>query len=77
MLSESGVDITVYKAHSCRSASTSKVNNIGITIKEILDRGCWSNDHTFQKFYAKYVIIGNAVDFNYVSPLLANVQGII
>ena len=66
MLSESGVDITVYKAHSCRSASTSKANNIGITMKEILDRGCWSNDHTSKKFYGKDVIIGNAVDFNYV-----------
>ena len=35
-------DSSLYKAHSCRSPSTSKAKVLGISLKDILKRGQWS-----------------------------------
>lgn len=48
-----GIDTSVFKAHSTRAASTSKASNSGVSLKEIVKRGYWSNESTFQKFYNK------------------------
>ena len=48
-----GVDISKFKSHSTRSASTSKAATRGASLKDILDRGHWSNASTWQKFYNK------------------------
>jgi len=53
-----GIDITVFTTHSTRSASTSKANNIGLSIKDIQKAAGWSNESTFRKFY-KLPIIKN------------------
>ena len=46
----------VYKLHSCRSASTSKARDNGVSITDILKRGCWKNQNTFTKCYSKDII---------------------
>ena len=46
-----GVDVTVFTAHSTRSASTSKANNMGLSMKDIPKAAGWSNDNTFRKYY--------------------------
>ena len=55
ILKETGVDVDVFKGHSTRSASTSKACLSGISVDDILSRGSWSNESTWQKFYHKQV----------------------
>ena len=50
-LGMAGIDITVFTAHSIRKASTSKANNMGLSLKDIAKAAGWSNETTFQKFY--------------------------
>ena len=55
MLSLAGIDTQLFKAHSLRSASTSKVAGLGLQLKDILDNGNWSNESTWQKYYHKRI----------------------
>ena len=50
-LGEAGVDLKVFTAHSTRSASTSKANNMGHRLKDISNAAGWKGSSTFQKFY--------------------------
>ena len=52
LMTEAGVDTSVYKAHSCQAASASEAKSI-IPIEDILRKGNWSNANTFLKFYYK------------------------
>ncbi|XP_064631964.1 uncharacterized protein LOC135490622 [Lineus longissimus] len=54
-LRDSGVDITSFSPHSCRSASTSKMKAIGVPIDDVLHCGGWANAKTFAKFYDRPV----------------------
>ena len=56
-----GIDITVFITHSVRSATTSKVNNIGLSIKDIQKAAGWKGRSTFRKHY-KLPIITNFWD---------------
>ena len=46
-----GIDITVFTRHSVRSASTSKANNIGLSIKDIQKAAGWKGSSTFREHY--------------------------
>ena len=70
-LSNAGIDVAIFQAHSCRAASTSKARQQGIKISEIVKRGCWSKKNTFIKFYNKDIIKSNSNDFDYLSVLLS------
>eukprot|EP00111_Clytia_hemisphaerica_P017611 TCONS_00052109-protein len=61
ILKLSGVDVSKFKGHSTRAATTSKALSLGISTKEILERGNWTRVSTFQKFYSK-PIEGRAKD---------------
>lgn len=56
LLARAGIDTSVFKAHSTRSASSSKANLGGAPITEILKRGSWSSESTWQKFYNKNIV---------------------
>jgi len=56
VLKKAGIDTSLYKAHSCRSASTSKAKVLGLSLKDILKRGQWSGKSTWQKYYNKEII---------------------
>ena len=56
VLDNSGVDINIFKAHSSRSAATSKAKCEGCSLKDILKRGQWSGKTTWQKHYHKSVV---------------------
>ena len=56
VLKEAGVNTDTFKAHSVRSASSSKASFSGLSVKDILSRGNWSNKSTWQKFYHKQII---------------------
>ena len=55
VLKSTGVDTSKFKSHSTRAASTSKAACRGATLQDILDRGCWSQSSTWQKFYNKNI----------------------
>ena len=46
-----GIDIETYKAHSTRSASTSRAVQAGVTTESILKVADWTNVQTFRSFY--------------------------
>ena len=50
------IDTSLYKAHSCRSGSTSKAKVLGISFKDILKRGQWSGASTWQRHYNKEIV---------------------
>lgn len=51
VLSDSGVDISVYKPHSTWAASTSAAHANGLPIDSILEKVGWSKESTFARFY--------------------------
>lgn len=53
VLSNAGIDTSIFKAHSVRSASVSDAYKNGTPIKEILRVADWSNEKTFRKFYLR------------------------
>jgi integrase len=53
VMNDSGVDITVFSAHSTRASSTSAAAKAGCPIDEILKHVGWSSAATFGKFYNK------------------------
>ena len=55
MIGAAGIDTEIYKAHSTRSASTSKANTQGLLVDQIVGQANWSRAQTFHKFYNKKV----------------------
>jgi len=51
----SGIDVSVYKPHSTRGASTSKAWGKGVPTADIMKVGMWQNAETFAKFYRREV----------------------
>ena len=47
----SGIDVTVFTAHSTRSSSASKVESLRLSLKDIQKAAGWSNGSTFRKHY--------------------------
>ena len=50
---QSGIDVKVFKPHSTRAASTSKVNSCQVPLDIILQAASWKGDCTFRKFYIR------------------------
>ena len=55
VMRKSGIDISIFKPHSCRAASVSHAKKTGVQIGSILRTAGWSNDCTFRRFYNKPV----------------------
>ena len=53
VLRESGVDVTKYKGHSTRGASTSAARRLGVPTHLILKQASWKSAESFAKFYDK------------------------
>lgn len=53
IMSECGIDTTLFQAHSTRSASTSAAVRQGLSVDEVLSKVGWSSADTFAKFYNK------------------------
>ncbi len=51
-----GIDVSVFKPHSTRSASTSRAWGRGVSIPDILKTGDWSSATTFHRYYNRPVI---------------------
>ena len=55
IMESAGVDTSIFKAHSVRSASTSAASMMGVTTEDILGAADWSTESSFQRFYYKPV----------------------
>ena len=53
VMSKSGIDTSVYKAHSTRAASTSRAARGNLPVEDILKTAGWASAKTFGKFYHK------------------------
>ena len=51
VLQSSGIDTSVFKAHSVKDASTSALYPRGVSISKIMNLANWSNEHVFHRFY--------------------------
>ena len=61
----SGLDLTVFKAHSTRAASTSAAKRAQVPIQDIhvIDKAGWSSAQTFATFYKREIVSPNANSF--------------
>ena len=55
VLKQSGINVEHFKAHSTKSASSSKAEMSGLIAEQILKRGNWSTKSARQKFYNKNI----------------------
>ena len=55
VMASAGINCDKYKAHSVRSAASSKANRCNVPIDSILQVAGWSNAKTFAQFYSKNV----------------------
>ncbi|VDI71102.1 Hypothetical predicted protein [Mytilus galloprovincialis] len=55
IMCRAGIDTSIFKAHSTRSASTSKAKRNIVPYSDILAKAGWSSSTTFGKFYDKTV----------------------
>ncbi|KAK2551172.1 hypothetical protein P5673_027932 [Acropora cervicornis] len=53
VLSDAGIDISIFKAHSVRGAATSAAYNKGVPVENILKLANWSNESTSRRFYLR------------------------
>ena len=55
VMENAGIDTNKYKAHSTRSAATSKAKARGMSVQQIMQAANWSNARTFLRFYNKQI----------------------
>ena len=48
-LTKAGVNTNIFSSHSCRLCASSKTNNMGVDLDNILEMGYWSRQSTFRK----------------------------
>ena len=51
VLSDAGIDTSIFKAQSVRGAATSAARNKGVPVEHIFKLANWSNESTFRRFY--------------------------
>ena len=55
VMKSAGIDVSIYKAHSTRAASTSAADKKDVPIGHIIAAAGWSSEKTFQAWYNKPV----------------------
>ena len=59
-MAKAGVDISIYKPHSVRSAATSKAKVNNASLQDIMKTAGWSSAATFARFYDKEIDSGSS-----------------
>jgi len=70
VLSLAGIDVSIFKAHSTRSAASSFLAEKNVCLKDIMLSAGWSNESTFQRFYHKPIVS----TFNYGDAILSSLN---
>ena len=63
-LAGAGIDTSVYKSHSTRSAATSAAIRASVPISSIMNQAGWSRERTFQQFYNKPLADNGETEFS-------------
>lgn len=63
LMQASGIDVSTFKSHSTRAASTSAATSLGVSVKDIMKTANWTSESTFKRFYLKPILsdFGNSV----------------
>ena len=56
IMKDAGIDISIFKPHSTRGSSASKLAQMGTPLKEIMKKGCWTDQNTFKQFYLRDIL---------------------
>jgi hypothetical protein len=73
---QAGIDTSIYKAHSVRSAVVGKAIKQGLSTEQIMQAADWSSRHNFVRFYKKEVAVdmvkvlaipGSGIDIIYIA----------
>ena len=51
LMQMSCIDISVFKSHSTRAASTSAAIKLGVSVKDIIKTANWTSESIFKRFY--------------------------
>lgn len=51
IMQKAGIDVSIFKPHSTRSASTSAAFEVGVSVPDILQKADWTNATVFHRFY--------------------------
>ena len=62
VLSLSGIDVSVFKAHSFRGASSSAAVAAGVSVADVMKTANWSSVSTFRKFYHRDTVVDDEQD---------------
>ena len=68
-MSLSGIDVSLFKGHSTRSASTSRASLSGTSIQKILGESRWRSESTWKKVYKKALA---SIEKNFQARILYN-----
>lgn len=60
VMTKAGIDISIYKPHSVRSAASSKAKANNASLQEIMKTAGWSSSATFARFYDKEIDTGSS-----------------
>ena len=55
IMQKSGIDIAVFRPHSCRAASTSAAYDKGMPIATIMKAAGWSSAKTYYQYHKKLI----------------------
>ena len=69
----SGIDTSIFKAHSCRSASSSKAS-LSVSLESILKAGQWSQHSTFYTYYRKDICVTPLSNQDFADSILPDPQ---
>lgn len=73
-LSKSGIDVSIFTAHSTRHAATSAARRLGISLDTIRRTAGWSaSSSTFFKFYNR-TLTSNVADDSFARSIISNVS---
>lgn len=64
-MSEAGIDINKFKAHSIRSAASSAAFRAGVSLKDILQTANWSSAQRFHTFYNRHIGENTSTRYKY------------
>ena len=73
VLDNSGIDTTVFRAHSTRAAATSAARCANLSVNTIMNAAGWANAKTFCKFYDKPIIPDKVANFGHALLKSTNV----
>ncbi|XP_019857980.1 PREDICTED: uncharacterized protein LOC109586243 [Amphimedon queenslandica] len=72
LLTDAGVNTSIFGAHSTRAASSSAAKKAGVPLIDIMKAAGWSRSSTFERFYYKPILSPQVGDILLSSEVPSN-----